>query len=40
MRRLMAFLPFYFFTLLPLSAFEQNEVSDYIVQAFEFMYSA
>ena len=40
MRRLMAFLPFYLFTLLPLSASAQNEVSDSIVQAIDSMYNA
>ena len=40
MRRLMAFLPFYLFTLLPLSASAQNEASDSIVQAIDSMYNA
>ena len=40
MRRLMALLPLFLFTLLPLSASAQNEVPDSIVQAIDSMYEA
>ena len=40
MRRLMALLPLFLFTILPLSASAQNEVPDSIVQAIDSMYEA